>query len=128
MQSLSRVLLGASVFALGCGLTGMSPGLNTGVASWYSRHDPGVRRLTASGELFDDSKLTCASWHFKFGSYVRVTNRENGRSVVCKVNDRGPDRRLNRIIDLSKASFRSIASLKKGLIPVKITPHKTKSK
>ena len=93
-----------------------------GTASWYSESDPGINLFTANGEVFDDSKWTCASWGFGFGTYLRVTNLENGKSVVCRVNDRGPARRLSRLIDLTKTAFRQIADTRLGLVKVSVTP------
>ena len=60
-----------------------------GTASWYSETDPGINLRTANNEIFDDSKLTCASWYFPFGTYLKVENEANGESVICRVNDRG---------------------------------------
>ena len=93
-----------------------------GIASWYSEADPGIQRLTASGEIFDDEKATCASWYFPLGTYVKVTSVEDGKSVICRVNDRGPEESLNRVIDLTKSSFGEIANPDVGLIKVMITP------
>ncbi len=93
-----------------------------GMGSWYSRKSPGIRRITASGERFDDSKHTCALWHYPLGTHVRVTNLKTGKSVVCRVNDRGPSRKLRRVIDMSRASFVQIGKLQEGLILVSITP------
>ncbi len=93
-----------------------------GIGSWYSRKSPGVKKMTASGEHFDDSKKTCASWHYAFGTRLKVTNLENGKSVVCRVNDRGPSKRLRRVVDLSKAAFSQIGELKRGLIRVSVIP------
>ena len=91
----------------------------SGMASWYSEKDPFIHQLTASGEVFDDSKKTCASWDYDFGVRLKVINKENGKSVVCVVNDRGPSKKLDtRILDLSKSAFRKIANLKRGLIHV----------
>lgn len=91
-----------------------------GTASWYSESDPGINLRTANGEIFDDSKLTCASWDFPFGTYLRVTHLANGKAVLCRINDRGPAKRLDRLIDLTKRSFREIAPLETGLISVKV--------
>lgn len=94
-----------------------------GQASWYSHHSPGVKKTTANMEVFDDTALTCAMWDVPFHQMIRVTNLENGKSVVVRVNDRGPHKRLvrkGRVVDLSKAAFQKIASLKKGLISVKV--------
>ena len=74
-------------------------------------------------EIFDDSGLTAAMWNVPFNQRIRVTNLDNGRSVVVRINDRGPHKRLvkeGRIIDLRKQAFSSIASLDKGLIRIKL--------
>jgi len=92
------------------------------LASWYSRTDPGVRRHTANGEIFDDTQWTCAAWDMPFGTSVRVTNIQNGKSVICRVNDRGPRKQLGRKIDLSKAAFKKIADLRRGVIKVTLQP------
>ena len=92
-----------------------------GTASWYSETDPGINYRTANNEVFDDSKLTCASWHFPFGTYLKVENEANGESVICRVNDRGPAKRLNRLIDLTQGAFKQIAPVRKGLIRVSVT-------
>ena len=92
-----------------------------GLASWYSRHDPGIRLRTANNERFDDTQLTAAMWGVPFHKKVRVTNLENGRSVVVRINDRGPHPRYvrrGRVIDMTKAAFSRIADPKKGLVRV----------
>ena len=91
-----------------------------GTASWYSESDPGINLTTANGEIFDDSKETCAAWNFPFGTRLRVTHLVTGKTVTCRVNDRGPAKRLGRLIDLTKGAFREIAPLGLGLIPVKV--------
>ena len=93
-----------------------------GMASWYSETDPGIRRHTASGEVFEDTQLTCASWDFAFGTRLKVENLENGKSVVCRVNDRGPAKRLRRLIDLTRTAFQKISNPKQGLVWVSVTP------
>lgn len=77
----------------------------TGTASWYG---PGFHgRTTASGERFNQNAMTAAHPTLKFGTMVTVTNNKNGKSVVVKINDRGPF--INgRIIDLSKAAAQKI--------------------
>jgi rare lipoprotein A len=73
----------------------------SGIASWYG---PGFQgRKTASGERFNTHDMTAAHKTLPFGSFVKVTNQENGKSVVVKINDRGPFIR-GRIIDLSHAA------------------------
>jgi len=77
----------------------------SGKASWYG---PGFHgRRTASGEVFNTHSLTAAHKTLPFGTNVRVTSRATGRSVVVRINDRGPFVR-GRIIDLSRASARAI--------------------
>ncbi len=92
-----------------------------GTASWYSERDPSINLHTANGDRFDDSKLTCASWQFPFGTRLKITNLENGKSITCVVNDRGPAKRLGRLIDLTLGAFRRIANPQQGLIDVSIT-------
>ena len=100
-----------------------------GIASWYSESDPGINLRTANGEIFDDSKWTCASWDFPFNTYLRVTHLANGKTVLCRVNDRGPAKRLGRAIDLTQAAFRGLAPLRLGLIHVKVeVAYKTQSR
>lgn len=89
-----------------------------GIASFYGEDHRG--RPTANRELFNPDNFTCASWHYRFNTRLLVTNMANGRSVVVRVNDRGPARRLHRAIDLSAAAFRQIADPDVGLIQVRI--------
>lgn len=97
-----------------------TPTLRYGTASWYSETDPGINLHTANGEIFDDQKLTCASWDYPFGTLLQVTNLSNGKTVVCRVNDRGPNKRLARLLDLTHAAFRRIADTRRGLIRISI--------
>lgn len=93
----------------------------SGLASWYSRNSPGISKYTANHEVFDDQALTCAMWGVAFNQHIKVTNKDNGKSVVVRVNDRGPHHRFirqGRIIDLTEAAFSQIASPKKGLIDI----------
>lgn len=89
----------------------------SGMASYYGDEFHG--RKTANGERFDQNKLTAAHKQLPFGTRVRVVNRQNGKSVVVRVNDRGPFVK-GRIIDLSSSAFRSIASIRAGVVPVHI--------
>lgn len=79
--------------------------LETGIASWYGRQFHG--RKTANGESFDMDALTAAHRKLPFGSWVRVRNLVNGRSVDVRINDRGPFIK-RRIIDLSRAAARAL--------------------
>lgn len=90
---------------------------DTGQASYYGNEFHG--RKTANGERFDQGKLTAAHRTLPFGTRVKVTNTQNGKTVVVRVNDRGPFVK-GRIIDLSSSAFRNIASLNAGVVPVRI--------
>lgn len=89
-------------------------------ATWYGGQFHG--RLTASGERYNQNAFTCASNKYKFGTRLKVTNKANGKSVVCRVNDRGGFSKYGVSLDLSKASFTKISPLSKGKIKVKIIP------
>ena len=89
-----------------------------GGASWYGGFFHG--RLTANGERYDVAKLTAAHKKLPFGTRVLVTNVKNKKSVIVKINDRGPFVG-KRIIDLSPAAFRRIGKLKQGVMQVKLT-------
>jgi len=86
-------------------------------ASWYGPEFHG--RPTASGEIFNMYDLTCAHRTLPFGTRLRVTNPENGRSVIVTVNDRGPFVR-GRDLDLSYGAARAIGLVEKGVGIVKI--------
>ena len=79
--------------------------LESGIASWYGKQFHG--RKTANGERFDMDALTAAHPKLPFGSWVRVKNLLNGRSVDVRINDRGPYIK-RRIIDLSRAAARAL--------------------
>lgn len=90
-----------------------------GKASWYGTEFQGSP--TASGEPFDMHALTAAHRTLPLGSYARVKNLDNGRSVVVKINDRGPHAR-RRMIDLSYAAAQEINMVAAGTAPVEIEP------
>ncbi len=90
----------------------------SGQASWYG---PGFHgRLTANGERYNQNAMTAAHPSLKFGTRVKVTNLNNGRSVVVRINDRGPFVG-GRVIDLSAAAARSLNMINSGVAPVKVT-------
>jgi rare lipoprotein A len=91
--------------------------VETGKASWYGDAHHGKK--TASGEVYDMAELTAAHRSLPLGTRVRVVNVENGRSVVVRVNDRGPFVR-GRIIDLSRAAARELGPLGAGVFTVRI--------
>lgn len=91
------------------------------VASWYGEEYRGYPM--ANGQPFDPQKPICASWHYKFGTRLKVTNLDNGKSTIVTCLDRGPAKRLvrqGRVIDLSESSFAKIADTNLGLIRVRI--------
>jgi rare lipoprotein A len=89
----------------------------SGQASYYGNEFHG--RKTANGERFDQGKLTAAHRTLPFGTQVKVTNTQTGKSVTVRVNDRGPFVK-GRVIDLSSSAFKAIASLNAGVVPVRI--------
>ena len=83
----------------------------------------GTSGICANGERMDDEALTAASWDYKFGTTLRVTNQCNGRSVLVRVNDRGPSKKLyrkGRKIDLSLKAAKELKMVKSGLATVLI--------
>ncbi len=88
-----------------------------GMASFYGYDGSGNK--TASGERFNPERLTAAHRSLPFGTRVRVTNIRNGRSVVVRINDRGPFIR-GRVIDLSHRAARVIKMIGRGVAPVRI--------
>src|SRR3954465_8590120 len=87
--------------------------LGKGVASWYGPGFHGKR--TADGERFNTHALTAAHKTLPFGTQLRVTNERTGRSVVVRINDRGPYAR-GRVIDLSKAAADAVGILGVGTV------------
>lgn len=83
----------------------------TGLASWYGRKFHGKK--TASGERFDMNALTAAHPSLPLNCYVKVTNKDNGKSVVVRINDRGPFHG-NRVLDLSYGAAKAIGIAQSG--------------
>jgi rare lipoprotein A len=90
----------------------------TGIASWYGPNFHGGR--TANGEIFDENALTAAHRTLPMPVNVRVTNLENGKSIIVRVNDRGPYAK-GRIIDVSKGAARLLGFLAQGTAKVRVT-------
>jgi rare lipoprotein A len=88
-----------------------------GIASWYGPDFHG--RLTANGEIFDMHAISAAHPTMPLPSYARVTNLDNGRSIIVRVNDRGPYAR-NRIIDVSIGTAKALAFYGDGLARVRV--------
>jgi rare lipoprotein A len=89
-----------------------------GIASYYANRFQGKK--TASGELFDQNKMTCAHNALPMGTWLRVTNLRNNRTVVVRVNDR-LNYRNHRLVDLSRSAASHLGYVKRGLARVKVT-------
>ena len=89
----------------------------TGIGSWYG--DEFAGRLTANGEIFDPDMVTAAHKTLPMPSVVRVTNLDNGKSLVVRINDRGPFV-AGRIIDLSREAARLIGYRDQGIARVRV--------
>ena len=92
-----------------------------GVASWYGKETQKQKggKMTANGEAFDPGKPTAAHKYLPLPTHVRVKNLENGRSMIVRVNDRGPFVK-GRIIDLSSGAAKQLGFYRQGLAKVKI--------
>lgn len=124
-----RLTLAGCLFAILVGLAGAraaSPAdqvhhshhwYEFGIASWYGRLFQG--KTTASGEPYNENAMTCAQRQLPLGSVIRVTNLRNQRSVIVRVNDRGPVPQ-DRVIDLSHAAAERLGFSQRGVAPVKI--------
>lgn len=88
-----------------------------GLASFYADKFEG--RQTASGDIFSQRKLTCACNMLPFGTWIKITNVRNGKSVEVKVTDR-LHTKMRRIADLSKAAAKKLGYTDSGLVRVKV--------
>lgn len=118
------IALGFSLLGAGCGARrenstdpALGDHLQVGTASWYG--DPFTGRPTATGEIYDPSGMTAASTTLPLGSVVLVTNLHNGRSIVLRINDRGPYVG-ERILDCSEGVAHKLGFHGRGLTPVAI--------
>jgi rare lipoprotein A len=92
-------------------------GVESGVASYYAESFEG--QLTASGTRYHGKRMTCAHRSYPFGSVLRVTAVESGKSVLVEVTDRGPFA-PGRLLDLSLAAARALGLLERGLARVQV--------
>ena len=106
---------GGAILTAGGGLYGSYQ--DTGAASWYGEELSGNR--TASGEAFDPDAMTAAHRTLPLGSFVEVTSIQNGRSILVRINDRGPGRR-DRMIDLSRAAAHMLGTDRQQVATVRI--------
>lgn len=97
-----------------------APALATeqGEASYYS--DALAGRSTASGEPYEPERFTAAHRKLPFGTHLRVTRLDDGRSVYVRINDRGPFGKRRRIVDLSRSAAEALGMLRAGVVPVKV--------
>lgn len=90
-----------------------------GVASYYGAGEP-LNNDTAMNIPFDGRLMECASWEFPLGAVLEVTSLRTGKSVIVRCTDRGPAKRLHRIMDLTFQAFASIDDPHQGLTPVQV--------
>lgn len=86
-------------------------------ASWYGPKFHG--KVTANGEIYNQMALTAAHKSLPFGTMLRLTNEKNGKSVIVRINDRGPYIK-GRQIDLSKAAAIELGAIERGVVKVKV--------
>lgn len=98
------------------GSIGGKPHARDGIASYYWQG-----QMTASGETFDKRGMTAAHKTLPFGTMVKVTNLNNGRTAVVRINDRGPFK-PGRVIDVSEAAAEALDMKGRGLAPVRVDP------
>ncbi len=116
----SSILLAASILLFfSCARAPYPPPetVQTGVASWYGPDFHG--KITSNKEVYDMYDLTAAHKSLPFGTYVMVTNLNNGMSVTVRINDRGPFVK-GRIIDLSYAAAKAVDMVGSGTAPVRL--------
>lgn len=111
-----------AIAAIGCSSATHSarpkgPDAEAGTASFYAHRFHG--RPTASGEKYDEQELTAAHRTIPFGTSVKVTNLGNGRSVILRINDRGPWVR-ERVIDVSYAAAQKLGFVREGIARVRV--------
>ena len=95
-----------------------TPGVQEGLATWYGGNHHGGP--TASGERFNKNAMTAAHLKLPMQTRVRVTNKRNGRSVIVRINDRGPYGNKKRIIDVSEEAARRLDMIEAGVVPVRV--------
>jgi rare lipoprotein A len=95
-----------------------TPGVYEGLATFYGGGHHGGP--TASGERFNKNAMTAAHRTLPMQTRVRVTNKRNGRSVIVRINDRGPFGNKRRIIDVSEEAARRLDMIEAGVVPVRV--------
>jgi len=114
-QSLLYIVGSVALVGLALGFAFFGPYYETGIASWYGPGFDG--NLTANGEVYDMDGISAAHKTLPFGTVVRVVELDTGRSIVVRINDRGPFVE-GRIIDLSKGAAEELGIIDKGITRV----------
>jgi len=114
-QTLMYIVGSAALIGLALGLAFFGPYYEVGIASWYGPGFDGNR--TANGEIYDMNGISAAHKTLPFGTIVRVVELDTGRSIVVRINDRGPFVE-GRIIDLSKGAAEELGIVDKGITRV----------
>ncbi|SFV67628.1 Rare lipoprotein A precursor [hydrothermal vent metagenome] len=118
MNRLNRyTILTLILLALSANLYAKDIKSQTGKGSWYGKQFNG--RLTASGERYNMYDYTAAHKTLPFNTMVKVTNLHNGRSIIVRVNDRGPYAK-GRVMDLSYLAAKKLGYVKKGVAKLKL--------
>jgi rare lipoprotein A len=114
---LAVTAVSAQIRPVGSVRRGKHTGIQYGTASYYANKFQG--RPTASGELYDKNKMTCAHNSLPLGTWVKVTNLKNKRYVIVRVTDR-LHHKNKRLVDLSRIAASKLGYLKRGLARVKV--------
>ena len=114
-ESVLYVIGTIAIVSLAIAFSFFGPYYETGIASWYGPGFDG--NLTANGEVYDMNGISAAHKTLPFGTIVRVVDLETGRSIVVRINDRGPFVE-GRIIDLSKGAAEKLGMVERGIVPV----------
>lgn len=119
MKTIGLILLFAALpwISSGQGRQITNPEREEGIASYY--HDKFIGRPTSTGELFDNDRFTAASNTLHLGSYVKVTNLSNRRSIYVRINDR-MHKDNKRVIDLTRLAAEELGFLRQGITKVKV--------
>ena len=118
-MAVKQVVRGVLTLLLLCAAARPAVAAEMGIASYYGGGEP-LNDNTAMHIPFDPRLLECASWMYPLGSVLEVTSLRTGKSVVVRCTDRGPAKRLNRLIDLTAHAFALIDDPQKGLAPVRV--------